>query len=130
MKVVMSGNPIDGFALFGPFEELDDTIAAQFEGDWWVVDVYTLPEQESAHAEPWTATHVSASDGSPAMLLEYGAPDAVVRLVNEDGHEWWDAASSWVEIHEEENPDRCQETGVRGTQCIKLRDHKSDCWFQ
>lgn len=48
MSIIITGNPIDGFAIFGPFA--DDTSAveaanaAHLEPDWWVAPLHTADE--------------------------------------------------------------------------------------
>lgn len=47
-------------------------------------------------------THVSAHDGSPAMLVcEHGD---TVFLMNEDGYEWSDPAADWLPIDPSRSP--------------------------
>ncbi len=38
-KIVITGNPVDGYTYWGPFDQLNDSIANQFEGDWWVAEL-------------------------------------------------------------------------------------------
>lgn len=44
----------------------------------------------------YAATHVSAADGSDAMLVRQTA--TTITLVNEDGYEWTDPAEQWLSV--------------------------------
>lgn len=70
-KIIVTGNPVDGFEFYGPFAVLDDDTCNEFEGDWWVARLWPLPV-----------------------------------------------------------PPRCEEFGVRGTQCTKVLGHFDDCTFE
>lgn len=43
MKILLTGNPVDGFTVYGPFEAADAIEEGEREdyGDWWIVDEYS-----------------------------------------------------------------------------------------
>lgn len=41
-KIIITGNPVQGFQYFGPFGELTEEITDQLETDWWVTDLEEL----------------------------------------------------------------------------------------
>jgi hypothetical protein len=51
MYVLITGNPIDGISLIGPFDEPDAAIDyaevnINGQGEWWLVEVEAPQEQE------------------------------------------------------------------------------------
>ncbi len=51
--VLIVGNPVDGFAIYGPFETADDARSAGEDtsaADWWIA---TLQPPSSASVEPF-----------------------------------------------------------------------------
>lgn len=44
LKIVVTGNPTDGFVYHGPFREFTDDIEASLEGDWWVAELDSIGE--------------------------------------------------------------------------------------
>lgn len=46
--IIITGNPVDGHAFFGPFEDSNAAVeaanAAILEPDWWIAELHT--EQE------------------------------------------------------------------------------------
>lgn len=52
MKIIVTGNPVDGFQFYGPpFESLDDNTADYFEGDWRVAELEPI---ENSEEESWS----------------------------------------------------------------------------
>lgn len=44
-KIVVTGNPVDGFHYYGPFSDDEvDVGYFDFEADWWVAKVSPLPD--------------------------------------------------------------------------------------
>ena len=44
IKIVVAGNPIDGFEFFGPYPhdhafDEDNALHRQLDGDWWITEV-------------------------------------------------------------------------------------------
>ena len=69
----------------------------------------------------YNATHVSRFDGSDAMLVRERR--GMVRMVNEDGHQWSDPADWWIPVDAVTDEDRerwtlecgfCQTVGCDG----------------
>lgn len=54
------------------------------------------PHEPSVAPDAYRHTHVSTTDGSPAMLVQQD--DDQITLMNEDGFEWTDPASDWRPI--------------------------------
>lgn len=48
-SIIVTGNPIEGFQYWGPFDEFTDAISYQFEGegDWWVAGIMPIPDEEA-----------------------------------------------------------------------------------
>jgi hypothetical protein len=44
-KIIITGNPVDGFNYYGPFDEEELTLAYDsFDGDWWVASLKKLDD--------------------------------------------------------------------------------------
>lgn len=48
MFVVITGNPVNGFTIVGPFESREDAFnsAERFDADWWISELVSLEEYE------------------------------------------------------------------------------------
>lgn len=52
MKILITGNPVDGLEFFGPFDEAEE--ATEFaeinaEADWWVAEVRSPADPEGLY---------------------------------------------------------------------------------
>lgn len=81
-RIIDEGRQPEIGVLVDPAQEIYDAIVTMLE-DMGVVRRYE-------------ATHQSANDGSPAMMLRQD--DTTITLVNEDGFEWTDPRGDWDEV--------------------------------
>lgn len=44
LKIIVTGNPVEGFTYHGPFHELPEGWLAGVEGDWWVAELKSLED--------------------------------------------------------------------------------------
>lgn len=72
-KIVVQGNPVDGFNFVGPFDDDDEAIqAAENEGgDWWVADLEPIPASWTAEDLEWhlDAMKYTGRPRRPALRL-------------------------------------------------------------
>lgn len=83
MKVIITGNPVDGFELIGPFDsEVDETTLDKYAegGDWWVADLIDpnrlipAPTTEDSRGEDRTAALISAVN---ALVTEFAVASSI-----------------------------------------------------
>jgi len=56
LKILVVGNPADGFQYFGPFPELIDEITDQFDKEeWWCVDLNPVDDHIFLSSQQWNS---------------------------------------------------------------------------
>jgi hypothetical protein len=44
MRIIVTGNPIDGVKFYGPADDLDDPDVLLHNAEWWVADLHPLSD--------------------------------------------------------------------------------------
>ena len=52
LHVIISGNPVDGFEIYGPFATAEEAANfgntdAHIDGDWWIAPLHSIEELQS-----------------------------------------------------------------------------------
>lgn len=64
MYVIATGNPADGFTLYGPLEDDEEFDAESFRKDnWWIMKIEPIDRQESS--DPIKDGWVDRNTGRP-----------------------------------------------------------------
>ena len=48
LRIVVTGNPVDGFAFYGPItksEAAERDFGSEISSDWWIVELDSLPSE-------------------------------------------------------------------------------------
>lgn len=102
-KLIISGNPVDGFDYYGPFDDINDSVIKDLESygiesDWWTADVVGIGNNNDNQSEFITmaafSVYGNSQEDSQAKLIES------LKLLNQMPHVdcWW--------IAEDERQDR------------------------
>jgi len=97
MKIIMTGNPVDGYKFFGPFPDLEAAMNHWIdlaEGDWWVVDV-ERPEPDAGTYQVQPLLTVRDLFLALAEAFTRGIdPNTAVVIADADGDGWYNEISA------------------------------------